>query len=220
MLLALVISASTYGQSEYQFGILPAVNLNKGLNHGYKINFKVESRQGFKAGLFEEDNPFDYQYILTDLTTLVAKKVAYNKTLALGYLFRIRGEQIVHRSIQQYIWTNNLARFRLSQRIATDQTFTANSAPQFRLRYRLASQIPFNGETVDPKEFYLKINHEYLNQFESGEYDLEIRLVPFVGYSMTDTEKLEFGLDYRINSFIDGPASHRFWIALNYYLSL
>ncbi|NQX77967.1 DUF2490 domain-containing protein [Gilvibacter sp.] len=219
-LVVLVFSTTIYGQSEYQFGILPAINLNKGLKQGYKINFKVESRQTFEQGLFEDDNPFEYDYILTDFTTLLAKKVAYNKTVTVGYLFRVRGDQIVHRSIQQYIWTNNLPRFRLSHRIAADQTFNSQSAPEFRLRYRLASQIPFNGETVDPKEFYVKVNNEYLNQFESGSYDLEVRLTPFLGYSITDKKKLEFGLDYRVNSFLDGPASHRFWIALNYYLSL
>lgn len=221
LLLALLICLTkSFGQSDYQFGILPAFNLNAGLENGYKLNFKLESRQAFEQGLFEDSNPFEYDYILTDFTSLAAKKVAYNKTIAIGYLFRVRGDRIVHRSIQQFIITQSLEGLKLSHRIATDQTFESAGKPEFRLRYRLASQFALNGQTVDPREFYLKVNNEYLNQLDGGDYDLEVRLTPFLGYTFTDNKKLEVGLDYRLNSFVDGPGSHRFWIAVNYYLSL
>lgn len=216
----LMILSPALGQSEYAFGLLPAINLNKKLENDFKINFKIESRQTFEQGLFRDSNPFEYDYILTDFTTLGAKKVGYNKTVALGYLLRVRGKRLIHRSIQQYIWTKSLDGVKLSHRIATDQTFEDMRKPEFRLRYRLASQIALNGLSVDPGEFYLKINNEYLNELDGGDYDLEVRLMPFLGYTFADTQKLELGLDYRINSFIDGPSSHRFWIAINYYLSL
>lgn len=218
--LILLLICPALAQSDYQFGALPAINLNKSLDKGYKINFKVESRQAFQQGLFEDSNAFEYDYILTDFTTLGAKKVDFNKTIALGYLFRVRGDRIVHRSIQQYIWTKDYEGVKLSHRLASDQTFEAAGKPEFRLRYRLASQIALNGQSADPGEFYLKINNEYLNQLDGGDYDLEVRLTPFIGYLFSNDKKLELGLDYRVNSFVDDPSSHRFWIAVNYYLSL
>lgn len=214
------IAAPVLGQSEYAFGALPSLNLNKDLGKGYKLNFELESRQVHKQGLFEESNPFGYDYILTDFTNILAKEVAFNKTIAIGYLFRVRGRRIIHRSIQQYIWTKEYEGVKIAHRVATDQTFESSANPQFRFRYRLASQIALNGHSADPGEFYLKINNEYLNQLDRGDYDLEVRLTPFLGYTFTNTQKLEFGMDYRVNSFLNDSALHLFWIAINYYLSL
>ncbi|MBX2827536.1 MAG: hypothetical protein KTR22_05205, partial [Flavobacteriaceae bacterium] len=79
--------------------------------------------------------------------------------------------------------------------------------------------IPLNGQSVDPKEFYFKFNHEYLNAWEQNDYDLEIRAVPHLGYKVSKSNKLEFGLDYRLNSFLNTSPSHRFWTVINWYIA-
>jgi len=216
----LFIAFNSCAQSSYQFGLLPAFNLNKKLNNGWKINTKIESRQLLKEGVFKEPTTFDYQHGLLDIAIVGSKKIGINNSLATGYLIRFRDGEQLHRLIQQYTITNRLPGFRLAHRIASDQSFQKDKDPGIRLRYRLSVEFPLNGQTVDPQEFYIKINHEYLNAFQSGDYDLETRLSCMPGYKITDNNKLEFGLDYRLSSFIDGPSKNRFWIALNWYVAI
>ncbi|MEM7186523.1 MAG: DUF2490 domain-containing protein [Bacteroidota bacterium] len=217
---ALLATVTAVGQTEYQFGLLPSFNLNKKLSNDFALNFELESRQQLSQGLFSDSNAFDFEYILTDLTLIAGKKIAANQTVTLGYLFRIRDGQGIHRSIQQFIVTKKFTGLKLSQRFATDQTFEKNKSTAFRLRYRIATEIPLNGQSVDVGEFFLKLNNEYLNQLEASTYDLEVRLTPFLGYTISGNQKFELGLDYRISSFLEGPASHKFWIGMNWYQSL
>lgn len=109
---------------------------------------------------------------------------------------------------------------RLAHRVVADQTFSESEATEYRLRYRLAAEVPLNGQSADAKEFYIKISNEYLNSVQSAEYDLEIRLVPLLGYTVTEKHKIEAGLDYRVNSFLGHNARHSFWISLNWFIEI
>ena len=110
--------------------------------------------------------------------------------------------------------------FRMAHRIAVDETFGGEAPLEVRLRYRIGAEFPLNGLFVDPNEFYFKITNEYLNKFSDGAYDLEARLVPTLGYLITDTNKVEFAFDYRVDSFIDGGGANNFWLGINWYLKL
>jgi len=76
------------------------------------------------------------------------------------------------------------------------------------------------GRSPDPEEFFLKINNEYLNSVDDGNYDLEIRAATFIGYVIPPAKKLELGFDYRMDSFISGNPRNRLWIGLNFYNSI
>lgn len=108
----------------------------------------------------------------------------------------------------------------MAHRFSSDQTFNSENPRELRLRYRITAEIPLNGQSVDPGEFYLKLNNEYLNSWQDGEYDLEIRLVPLAGFEFTDNNKLEFGLDYRLSSFLDGSSRNSFWFNIGWYLKV
>ncbi len=206
-------------QSSFQFGILPAINLNKKLENNWKVNLKLESRQLLKEGNWRDENETNYEYVLTDIALVVSKKVGLNNSLAGGYLLRIRDNQIFHRLIQQFAYNRQYSSLRLTQRFSTDQTFANDVATTWRFRYRIGAEFPLNGQSVDPQEFYLKINHEYLGALEEKEWGLELRLVPLLGYEFNDNNKLETGLDYRLDSFINGDSRHRFWINVNWFLA-
>lgn len=219
-ILALGFFLIGYSQSNFQSGFLPSINLNKKLENDWSFNFKIESRQTLKEGIIGDNNSVLYDYSLTDFSLILAKKVAFNQTIAAGYLIRLRDQKPTHRFIQQYVITKAYSGFRLSHRFVADETFDEREVMVFRLRYRISSLFPLNGQSIDPKEFYIKINHEYLNAFQSNNYDLEIRLTPFLGYIVNDDSKLEFGLDYRINSFLENQTSNRYWLSLNWFLSI
>jgi len=91
---------------------------------------------------------------------------------------------------------------------------------EFRLRYRLSAEIPLNGQSADPKEFYIKINNEYLNSIKENKYDLELRLVPLLGYAVNQNNKLEVGMDYRVRSFLFSPSRHNTWLSFNWFIEL
>ena len=211
---------SCKAQNVYQAGILPSITLNKKLPANWRINFNIQSRQQWQSGDFETSNSSGYDYLLTDVSIIGVKKVALNTSIGGGYLTRFEDKKVIHRSIQQVIITTKYSGFRLAHRILTDQTFEKEESVQYRLRYRLSARIPLNGRSLDPKEFYLKVNHEYLNQLQGDEYDLGIRLAPYIGYSFSSRNTLELGLDYRLSSFIQSGSNNQFWGALNWYFTI
>lgn len=211
---------TVYAQSTYQMGLLPSLNLNSKLKNDWSINTKIESRQLLQSGVFNVDIDKEYQYVLTDFSLVLAKKVGLNSRIAAGFLLRFEEGELIQRFIQQYAIVQRMSGFRLAHRFVSDQTFSESEKPELRLRYRITSEMPLNGESVDPGEFYLKINHEYLNSFQGSQYDLEIRLIPFIGYDLNDHFKIETGLDYRVDSFLDNNTRHSFWLSMNFFIEI
>ncbi|GBF21834.1 MULTISPECIES: DUF2490 domain-containing protein [unclassified Arenibacter] len=207
-------------QSSYLFGLLPSINVNYKLENDWSLNTKLESRHLLRSGEFNGIIERKYNYILTDLSMIAAKKVGLNSRVASGYLIRFEEEKLFHRFIQQYTVLQRLTNLRLAHRLSTDQTFSPMEKPEFRLRYRIASEVALDGQSVDPREFYFKFNNEYLNSWQDYGYDLEIRLVPLLGYNLKSTNKIEMGLDYRVNSFLNNNTRHSFWVNLNWFIEL
>lgn len=218
VLVLLKLQSSAFAQSTYQFGGLPSINLNNKLKNNWSVNTKVESRQLFQRGDSYGNVEKKYQYVLTDFSLIAGKKVGLNSRILAGFLIRVEDDELVYRSVQQYIRIKRMSGFRLAHRVMSDQTFSKTEKPEFRLRYRITSEIPLNGESVDPGEFYLKLNNEYINSIQSSEYDLEIRLVPLLGYNLSDQFKIESGLDYRVNSFLNNNTRNSYWIAFNFFI--
>ncbi len=220
LILTIQLINTAFAQSTYQVGAMPSVNFNNKLKNDWSLNFKIESRQLFQSGIFNDNADKKYKYVLTDFSLISAKKIGLNSRLAGGYLIRVEDGELFHRFIQQYIIVQSMTGFRLAHRFLSDQTFSNSEKPEYRIRYRITSEIPLNGESVVPGELYLKINNEYLNSFQESEYDLEIRLVPLLGYDLTESFKIETGLDYRVNSFLSNNTRHRFWMSLNFFIEI
>ncbi len=220
VLVLMQLPFSVFAQSTYQFGSLPSLNLNKKLKNDWSLNTKLESRQLFQRGEINGISNKEFNYVLTDLSIIVAKKVGLNSRIAGGYLIRFEDGDFFHRFIQQYVIVQKLSGWRLAHRMMSDQTFSKIEKPEIRFRYRITSEIPLNGESVDPREFYLKLNNEYINSFQAKEYDLEIRLIPLLGYDITDNFKIESGLDYRVNSFLNNSTRHSYWMTFNLFIEI
>ena len=200
-------------QSKLEFGLLPSININKKLPRDWSVNFKGESRQSF----YREQ--LNYDYLLTDFSVVAAKKASINTTFSAGYLLRMTENGTAHRAIQQVSAVQRYYGFRIGHRLLTDQTFQSEKKVIFRVRYRASSEIPLSGQSLDPREFFIKLNNEYLGEWQGGEFDLEIRLGSFLGYYLPSSDKLEIGLDYRLDSFVTDISRQRCWIGLNYYTS-
>ncbi|MBB3122516.1 hypothetical protein FHS04_000004 [Mesoflavibacter sabulilitoris] len=220
LVICLLAISVSFGQNRYQVGTLPTLNISKSLNNNWQLNFKSEFRQLFKEGITNSTQNSGYDYVHTDAAFVVSKKVGLNNKLAGGFLLRFTNKDVIKRSIQQFTIINTLSNYRLGHRFASDQTFESDQDMQLRLRYRLTFDLPLNGQTVDAQEWYFKISNEYLNIFESKDYDLELRLSPTLGYVFTDNNKLELGLEYRTNDFVNNNTRNRYWLTIGWYLSL
>jgi len=220
ILLLVFFMGKNAAQDTYHLGTLPSLNLKKGINSDWSLNLKAETRLRFLQGEFGGDAPTDLHFQLADFALTASRKTGLNNALAGGYQIRLREEQTFHRLIQQFTLVRRYETFRMAHRFSSDQTFNSENPRELRLRYRITAEIPLDGQSVDPGEFYLKLNNEYLNSWQDGEYDLEIRLVPLAGFEFTDNNKLEFGLDYRLSSFIDGVLRNSFWINIGWYLKV
>lgn len=216
-LLIFILSAmSVYcnAQSSFQYGMIPSINIIKKFPKNWSANFKAESRQS----IYNQE--LKYDYLLTDFSLVVTKRIAANTTVGGGYLLRAEDGEFENRTIQQISFSKKYSGFRMAHRVMTDQTFANNSKLELRLRYRISSEIPLEGQSLDVKEFYLKINNEYLNSWQGDEYELEIRGVALLGYSVSSVNDLEIGIDYRLDSFIDGDSRNRIWLSINFFHSL
>lgn len=214
-----LVGSAAFGQASFRVGMLPGVNINKKISGDWRLNLRMEGRLDLWKGTFSSPSDPDVRYDLTDMALVTSRKVGANNSLGAGYLIRFRGDEINHRFIQQFTIVTKYDAFRLAHRISTDQTFEPGEPWEFRLRYRAAADFGLNGREVDPGEFYLKFNNEYLGSIEGKEWDLEVRLVPVLGYAVNDDNKIEFGLDYRMDSFLAGPSHSTFWVALNWFVS-
>jgi hypothetical protein len=214
----LISSQHICSQTQTKAGFLPSINYNHKINKLYEINFKFESRHFVFENNASQSSAFNYEYSLSDVSALIGRKVGLNSKVVLGVLTRIEPDVVSYRTIQQFIFQSKIENFRVAHRIAMDQTFSSTESTEFRLRYRLSAEIPLSGLKVDVKEFYFKFNTEVLNSIQDNEYDLELRVVPNIGYVINEQHKIELGLDNRFVSFIDNQTRFTSWITINWFL--
>ncbi len=207
-------------QAEYRAGLLPQINLTTDLSRTWRANLRIESRQIVSEGTFEGNERSGYRYERTDIAGLVLWRIDVGATIGAGYMIRLEDGETAHRFTQQYSTVGRLGTWRTGQRVTTDQTIRRGEPTVFRFRYRLSAEIPLQGQSVDPGEWYAKINNEYLGILEGWALGLEIRAVGVIGLNISDRNKLEFGPDYRTNAFSPGAQRHQFWLYLGWFVTI
>ena len=200
-------------------GILPQLNINKELSPLFSLNFQIEGRDALYSKI-GEDEKSGYEEILRDISVIGSRKVGLYNRFAMGYLIRIRDDQIIHRSIQQFSLIGNIRSVRVGHRIALDQSFNENTPPRYRLRYRFTPEIPLNGKKIDKDEFYLKVNNEYLNGLQDGDYELELRFEPLIGFLFTDKNKIEIGPALRFSSELKSSWDKGYWMRIGWFVKI
>lgn len=180
-------------------------NRTKGALNGVRLGWKWNDKDVLVAG-WESRAHFNeqIQYIRSELSLASSHRLANGHQYSLGYLW-IFGDNIqLHRTFQQISFNQIRASYIAAHRFMMDGTFGSNTMPRFRARYRWTIVRPLTGTKVNDREFYLKVNHEMIHDFKEASYDLEFRWVPLLGYQWARNNKIEGGLDYRINSWVNG----------------
>ncbi len=219
LLLLLCIGQISFAQDSYTVGTLPQLNTSFSFEKDWKLNAKLESRQFLFQGLKGQALKYDPEYERADLEMVLTRSISSLTSAGGGYLIRLEDGKLIHRIIQQLAITQRFPAFRLAHRFRTDQTFESNEYTVYRLRYRASFERALNGFEIDPKEFYLKINNEYLGWMENGTPDLDIRGLAVIGYNISDDKKLETGIDYRGEALFSKDTEHLFWLNIALHLS-
>jgi hypothetical protein len=214
------IQAKSFSQQNYRAGTIPQVNINVSIAGNYKLNTKLESRQIFSEKEPGKNSSGRLRYERTDLALVLTRKLSADNTLGAGYLIRLEDGKFAHRFIQQFNHVKKYETIRMAHRVVLDETFRTDEPTEVRLRYRLGLEKALSGRVVDPKEFYAKFNNEYLGILADKETDLEIRASLALGYNASDENKIELGVEYRINEFNQPVRAQQYWLTMGWFLSI
>lgn len=221
LLLTGILLYSPVWSQEAIYGILPSLNINKALKKDWRINLKMEWRNSLHTTpRVEGHNNAGQGYLQTDYAFLVSKKVGLNNSLSGGFLLRYKDQKLIHRFMQQFTLFKKYATTRWAHRFAMDQTKSLTDPTKYRIRYRTTLEFPLSGTAVDVKEWYLKVNNEWLNTFQTRNQSVEWRFVPLIGYKFSERNKLESGIDFRKNHLNTPKQNNTFWLNINWYLTL
>ena len=196
-------------------GFFPEVSFTKSLKNSNKFNFKVENQHVIFDNRITERSQFDHYR--TDFMLFYDWKLNATQSMALGVFHRFQDGADGNRLVQQFAFLNRLRGLRIAHRMRTDQTFTRGESVEVRFRYRLASEFPLNGSTLDPGEGYLLISNEPIFSLQGGEFNLENRLVLSYGKLYAKNQKLEYAIDYRTDGFFNNNFRTRLWPKISYF---
>ncbi len=202
-------------QDTYEFGFLPKINLSTKLGQDYSANLKIERRDFFRQGIVDGEVNNSYQHEIMDYGATLVRNVGLKNRIGFGLLLRYRGGAWQQRITQQFV-LNTLTDLKLSHRFVLDQTF-AGSSETYRVRYRASISKALNGNVLDRKEMYLKLSSEWLNIFNSDDFEGEFRVLPTAGYVFSDQNKIELGLDYRLGGIFNTALEQSLYVAINWY---
>jgi len=200
-------------------GFFPEASITKKLENENRINFKIEHQQVLYDNRDGKSHQIRFKTYRTDLMSFYDWRLSPTSSFALGVFHRFQDGADANRFIQQFGKLQRLRTLRIAHRFRTDQTFTKGEKMAFRFRYRIAFEIPLNGTALDPGEHYLAVSNEPIISFQSRNFELENRLVISLGKLFQNGQKIEWGLDYRTDGYVDKPFRTRLWAKLGYFYS-
>ncbi len=179
----------------------PGVSINYKAAPGYQHNFSIANRS-----YIYQNEDWELAVRQLDLLHFSNWKFLDNQSLGFGLQYRFRkwfetdnGNEL--RLTQQFNITNRPLATRYGHRLRAEQRILKNLTIH-RFRYRFAVDRPLAGEKLDVGEPYLVGTSETLLSLASGarpQYDLRFGLN--LGWLLSNTGKIQAGLEYRIEDF-------------------
>lgn len=219
VLMYFLVIGNVLSQSRQTFftGFFPEASLTKKLSETQKLNFKIENQHlVFDNRDDSADNP-QFSHYRTDIMGFFDQSLRPGISVALGLFHRFQEGEDGNRIIQQLAILQKGRSVRVNHRFRTDQTFTRNQPLELRFRYRLSVEIPLEGAEVDPGEFYMLSSAESIFSHKGGEYEIENRLAVSLGKFFNRKEKLEWGVDYRTDGYLQDGFRTRLWAKISYF---
>ena len=218
-ILLFVGSASKAQNQVFFTGFFPEASITKKLKNENRINFKFENQHVIYDNNREDSKQLKFKHYRTDLMSFYDWRLSPTKSFALGIFHRFQEGSDANRIIQQFGLFQRRRNLRIAHRFRTDQTFTKREKVEVRLRYRLALEIPLNGATLDPGEYYLAISNEPIFSYQARVVELENRVIFSLGKLIQNGKKLEWSVDYRTDGYVEKPLRIRLWAKVGYFSS-
>lgn len=215
MLLSYLFITASYAQN--QFGATPQISADFDIGPFLSIDAKKQNRfQLYQNPPAESGNRSGFDH--TGIQFVATATKGFLKNFGAGYLFRWDNSEgsFVHRIIEQYSAEHQLNAVQLEYRIRADQTFQREEGVKYRFRYSVGVEQPLKGVTIDPKEYYLTFDNEYVGSFQDGMGHLEIRFSSALGYNISKEDQVEAGLDYRASNLLEYDAKNTLWLAIGW----
>lgn len=188
-------------QSDFETLGESSLDVNHKFSQNYSINTSVRSRY-----YLYKDLQFTFEQRQIDVAHFSNFKLNYNHDLSFGIQYRNRGlfsnSANELRITEQFNYNKKLQfGIRLGHRIRSEQRLL-NTETIFRQRYRLAIDFPLNGEKLDIGEAYFVAALEgLLSLSEISKPEIDQRTTAQVGWQLSETLKLQTGLEFRFEAF-------------------
>lgn len=187
-----------FPQEEFTVFNESSLSFNHKPSKGYTINFSFKGRNY----LYNENNAFVKQRHL-ELGHFSTFSITPKTSLSLGIMYRNRdwfeNSENEIRTTLQYNIKSIIYHFRFGHRLRAEQRFYETSTA-FRFRYRLAFDIPLNGEKLNIGETYFVGTSEILwTTLRESKPIFDNRWSAQIGWLISTQTKLQTGLEYRFD---------------------
>ena len=216
-LFIVIFSSVSTAQWNQEVGTIPKVNIGYKLPNQMSLNFSAETRHILFESIYDQFQLFSFER--AEFSGFFSYKIDLGIKASIGYHLLARNNSMGHRTIQQVSIVQNLNASRLGHRLALEENFNEGRISSVRSRYRIVWERALSGDRIDFREFYIKLGNEYLLLFDEGIDDLEIRLLPVLGYELNRRMKIEFGPDIRTSKWLSENRRIQVFTSLALYFS-
>lgn len=194
-ILLIALSVNALAQSSFTGGAHLEIKSSINFSKVWKLDARLGSRTLFFEGGPQQTTQTFINYERTELEMVLTGKSSSSLSLGGGYLIRNQNGNIKNRFIQQLAVANKYGDLKVGHRFRLDETFQKNKATLYRFRYRVGIEKSLSSIRNNT---YLFFNNEYIPSVQKSDAQLEVRLLPGFGYQVDDWNKLEVGVDFRI----------------------
>lgn len=179
----------------------PEIALNYKVGTNYSHNFSLDMRN-----YTYRTNDLQLRTRHIDIAHFSKLDIGSSQSLAIGIQYRSRDvfedeEQNELRFTQQYNITHQRGNIRFGDRLRTEQRITSDRTIH-RFRYRLALDLPLQGEKLDVGEPYFVASTEsLLSVTRSNGPEWDQRITTNIGWLLSNTAKFQTGLEYRFEDY-------------------
>ncbi|KAK3605004.1 hypothetical protein CHS0354_000669 [Potamilus streckersoni] len=208
----IVILAIAQAQDKFRYGLIPKIDLALPIGKEWGIKLSAESREIFLKGNSKVGVPFEFNYERTDVALMFERKFSVGESkgikldVGVGYKLRMLGEgALIHILGQQLVAGSKYEETNFSHRFLVEELIQEGKSMILRLRYRFGIATTLSKRAAESMEGIERLY--FYSQCENivailSSVDLESRLTAGIGISFDARNKLEFGLNAYISSFI------------------
>lgn len=207
---SMTVSMAALAQNSYYGGLQLELKPSVAFQNDWKLSTKLSARHILFKG--SETQPLYGVSIFNraELELVMTKKVRKNLTLGAGYVIRDEEGYMMHRFIQQLSFSSDARNLSIGHRFRLDQSFYEDEGNAYRFRYRINFEKPLKKANGENKKSYLFVSNEYLPMLQDKKVEVETRLIPGIGFKLNDKNKLELGIDYRMERLFMANHKQRF----------